>query len=83
MSKKTAIAIATCIAILTVAGVLWFVFQPPKQASHRPPPRTTDGAPSTPEIVGVGLMLRNDAGEHAVVVEQVVPNSPAAEAQDG
>jgi len=80
MNKKTAIAIATGIAVLMVAGVLWFVFQPPKQVSHRPPRRITDGAPMTPEIVGVGLMLRNDAGEHAVVIEQVVPNSPAAEA---
>ena len=80
MNKKTAIAIATCIAILMVAGVLWFVFQPPKQVSHRPPQRTTDGAPVTKELVGVGLVLRNDVGGHAYVVDQVVPNSPAAEA---
>ena len=80
MNKKTAVAITVCIAILMVAGVLWFVFQPPNQVSHRPPRRTADGAPRTPEIVGVGLMLRNDDGEHAVVIEQVVPNSPAAEA---
>ena len=79
MNKKTAIAIATCIAILMVAGVLLFVFQSPEQVSHRQQPRITDNPPRTPEIVGVGLMLRNDAGGH-VVVEQVVPNSPAAEA---
>ena len=80
MNKKTAIAITTCIAILMVAGLLWFVFQPPEQVSHRPPHRITDGAPKITEFVGVGLQLRNDAGGHAVIIQQVVPNSPAAEA---
>jgi C-terminal processing protease CtpA/Prc len=80
MNKKTAVAIATGIAILMVAGVLLFVFQPQKQVSHRPPQRITDDAPRITEFVGVGLMLRNDTGGHTVVVQQVVPNSPAAEA---
>ncbi len=80
MNKKTAIAITVCIAILMMAGVLWFVFQPPKQVSHRPPRVTTDGAPRITEFVGVGLQLRNDAGGHEIVIQQVVPNSPAAEA---
>ena len=74
MNKKTAIAIATGIAILTVAGVLWFVFQPPKQvSSHRPSHRIT-------EFVGVGMQLRLDSQAQAVVVDHVLPNSPAAEA---
>ena len=80
MNKKTAIAITTCIAILMVAGVLLFVFQPPKQVSHRPPNRTTDGAPRPTNLVGVGLVLRNDPEGHTVIIQQVVPNSPAAEA---
>ena len=80
MNKKTAVAIATCIAILMVAGVLWFVFQPPKQVSHRPPPRITDDAPRITEFVGVGMQLRMDEQTHAVVVAGVVANTPAAEA---
>jgi C-terminal processing protease CtpA/Prc len=80
MNKKTAIAIATCIAILMVAGVLLFVFQPPKQVSHRPPHRITDDAPRITEFAGVGLMLRNDSEGHAVVIDHVMPNTPAAEA---
>jgi C-terminal processing protease CtpA/Prc len=80
MNKKTAIAIAACIAILMVTGVLLFVFQPPKQVSHRPPPRITDDAPKITEFVGVGLQLRNDAGGHAVVIDHVMPATPAAEA---
>ena len=63
MNKKTAVAIATGIAILMVAGVLLFVFQPQKQVSHRPPQRITDDAPRITEFVGVGLMLRNDTGD--------------------
>jgi C-terminal processing protease CtpA/Prc len=80
MNKKTAIAIATGIAVLMVAGVLLFVFQPQKQVSHRPPRRIMDDAPRITEFVGVGLLLRNDSGEHAVVIDQVMPNTPAAEA---
>lgn len=80
MNKKTAVAIATGIAVLMVAGVLLFVFQPQKQVSHRPPRRITDDAPRLTEFVGVGLILRNDPGEHAVVIDHVMPNTPAAEA---
>ena len=80
MNKKTAIAIATGIAILMVAGLLWFVFQPPKQVSHRAPRRIMGDAPRITEFVGVGLQLSSGAGGHAAVVNQVMPNTPAAEA---
>ena len=80
MNKRTAVAITVCIAILMVAGVLWFVFQPPKQVSHRPPRRTTDAAPGPTDLVGVGLVLGNGPGGHTVIIQQVVPNTPAAEA---
>jgi carboxyl-terminal processing protease len=80
MKKKTAIAIATCIAILTVAGVLWFVFQPPNQVAHPPTRRSTANPAVAKEIVGVGLVLGNDPGGHTVIIQQVVLNSPAAEA---
>ena len=80
MNKKTAVAITVCIAILMVAGILWFVFQPPEQVSHRPPNRTTDGASRPTNLVGAGLVLGNDPGGHTVIIQQVVLNSPAAEA---
>jgi C-terminal processing protease CtpA/Prc len=73
MSRKAAIAIAICIAILMVAGVLLFVFQPQKPVPHRHPV-----VPS--ELVGVGIMLRANTRTQEVIVQQVVPNEPAAEA---
>ena len=57
-----------------------FVFQPPKQVSHRPPHRITDDAPRITEFVGVGMQLRMDSQAQAVVVDHVISNSPAAEA---
>jgi carboxyl-terminal processing protease len=73
MSRKAAIAVAACIAILMVAGVLWFVFQPEKPVPHRQAQRVS-------ELVGVGIMLRANTQTHEVIVQQVVPNAPAAEA---
>lgn len=73
MSRKAAIAIAICLAILMVAGVLLFVFQPEKPVPHRHPI-----IPS--ELIGVGIMLRANTRTHEVIVQQVVPNAPAAEA---
>jgi hypothetical protein len=73
MSRKAAIAVAACIAILMVAGVLWFVFRPEKPVPNRHPV-------VPPELVGVGIMLRANTQTHEVIVQQVVPNAPAAEA---
>ena len=73
MSRKAAIAIAACSAILMVAGVLWFVFQPEKPAPHRQVQRVS-------EVVGVGVALRVDSQTHEVSIQGVVPNTPASEA---
>ena len=73
MSRKAAIAITICIAILMVAGVLLFVFQPQKPVPHRQPQRVS-------EVVGVGIQIRSDSTAGAVIIDQVVPNSPASEA---
>ena len=73
MSRKAAIAITVCLAILMVAGVLLFVFQPEKPVRHHQPV-----VPS--EVVGVGVAIRSDPQTHAIVVDMALPNSPAAEA---
>ena len=73
MSRKAAIAITIYIAILMVAGVLLFVFQPQKPVPHRHPV-----GPS--ELVGVGIQLKVNTRTHEVNIQYVVPNAPAAEA---
>ena len=73
MDRKKAIAIAVCVAILMVTGVLLFVLQPQKPVPVRPV--RTPG-----ELVGVGIQIRSDSTAGAVIIAQVVPNSPASEA---
>ena len=73
MDRRKAIAIAVCVAILMVTGVLQFVFQPQKPVPVRPV--RTPG-----ELVGVGIQIRSDSQAGAVIIAQVVPNSPASEA---
>ena len=73
MDRKKAIAIAVCVAFLMVTGVLLFVLQPQKPVTVRPV--RTPG-----EIVGVGIQIRSDSIASAVIIAQVVPNSPASEA---
>ena len=73
MNRKAAIAIAACLAILMVTGVLLFVFQPQKPVPHLQPV-----APS--ELVGVGIQLKVNTRTHEVNIQYVVPNAPAAEA---
>ena len=73
MDRRKAIAIAVCVAFLMVTGVLLFVFQPQKPVPVRPV--RTPG-----ELVGVGIQIRSDSTASAVIIAQVVPNSPASEA---
>ena len=73
MGKKNAIAVAMCVAILMVTGVLLFVFQMQKPVPVHPV--RTPG-----EFVGVGIQIRSDSPAGAVIIAQVVPNSPASEA---
>ena len=73
MDRRKAIAIAVCVAILMVTGVLLFVLQPQKPVSVRPV--RTPG-----ELVGVGIQIRSDSTAGAVIIDQVVPNSSASEA---
>jgi carboxyl-terminal processing protease len=73
MDRKKAIAIAVCVAFLMVTGVLLFVLQPQKPVPVRP-------ARTSRELVGVGIQIRSDSTAGAVIIAQVVPNSPASEA---
>jgi len=73
MDRKKAIAIAVCVAILMVTGVLLFVFQPPKPVAVRP-------ARTPGELVGVGILMRSDSTAGGVIIDHIVPNSPASEA---
>ena len=73
MDRKKAIAIAVCVAFLMVTGVLLFVFQTQKPVPVHPV--RTPG-----ELVGVGIQIRSDSPAGAVIIAQVVPNSPASEA---
>ena len=73
MDRKKAIAIAVCVAILMGTGVLLFVFQTQKPVPVRPV--RTPG-----EFVGVGIQIRSDFPAGAVIIAQVVSNSPASEA---
>jgi len=70
MGKKTIIASAVIAVLLLATGLIIYFHQPPKPARIHRNSRVT-------EIVGVGLMLRMENG---AVVQQVVPNSPAAAA---
>jgi carboxyl-terminal processing protease len=73
MGNKTKIAIGTGAAILLAAGLVILLHQPPKPVRVRQSPRVT-------EIVGVGIQLSMDTQTRAVIIQQAVPNTPAAEA---
>ncbi|MGD0253399.1 MAG: PDZ domain-containing protein [Verrucomicrobiota bacterium] len=73
MDKRTKIAVAVVAACLLAAGLIIYFHQPPKQGGIR------QGL-GVPEVVGVGILIRLDPQTHELVVQQVVPGSPAARA---
>ena len=73
MDKKPGIAIVVVAACLLAAGLIIYFHQPPK------PVRTRQG-PQNIEFAGVGLLIRSDPQTLEVVIQQVVPDSPAANA---
>ena len=73
MDKRTKIAIVISLT-LPLAMVMFLLFhQPRKPVRIHPRPRLT-------EIVGVGIALRMDTQAHAAVIQEVIGNTPAAEA---
>ena len=73
MDKRTKIAVAVVAACLLAAGLFIYFHQPPKPVEIRE-------RPGPAEFVGVGMVLRLDPQTHEVIVQQVVPGSPAAKA---
>jgi carboxyl-terminal processing protease len=72
MDKKSGIAIVVA-ACLLAAGLILYFHQPPKPVRIRQ-------APQNMEFVGVGIAIRMDPKTHEVVIQQIVPGSPAAKA---
>ena len=73
MGKKLKIALGVSAVFLVAAGLIIYFHQPEQRARIRPLPGIT-------EFVGVGIALRADTRTHAAVIQQIIPNSPAAEA---
>ena len=72
MGKKLTMVIAVA-ACLVAAGLIYYFFQPPQPAQIRQ-------RPGPIEIVGVGIAIRMNPHTHEVVVQKIVPGSPAAQA---
>ena len=73
MDKRTKIAIAVVVACLVAAGIIFYFHQPRQTAQMR-----QRHVPI--EIVGVGMVLRANPQTHELVIQQIVPDSPAAKA---
>ena len=80
MSYRTKIAVAVGLTLALAAGLFLLLHHPRKPAPIRHAPKITDFAPRVTEFVGVGLMLGPGPGGQGVIVQHIVPNSPAAEA---
>ena len=80
MSYRTKIAVAVSLTLPLAAGLFLLLHHPRKPAPIRHAPKITDFAPRVTEFVGVGLMLGPGPGGQGVIVQHIVPNSPAAEA---
>jgi C-terminal processing protease CtpA/Prc len=73
MGKKLKIALVVSAAFLVAAGLIIYFHQLQKRARIHQMPGIT-------EFVGVGIALREDTRIHAAVIQQIIPNSPAAAA---
>jgi len=76
-SRKTRTAIVIGVIILLAAGTIMVV---PRQKADSAEGARTAGDPPAQEIVGVGLLLRFDAKTKTILIDHVVPDSPAAQA---
>jgi carboxyl-terminal processing protease len=73
MGKKLKIALVVSAASLVAAGLIIYFHQQQQRLRIRQTPGIT-------EFVGVGILLRSDTRTCAAVIEQIIPNSPAAAA---
>ena len=76
MNKRTKIAVAVVLmSIPLVIAIVLCLHRPLK-----PVPVRARQAPGTTEFVGVGVALRVDSQTHAILIQDIVPGAPAAEA---
>ena len=73
MNKRTLIAIVLVLTLPLAMVLFLLLHQPQKPVPHRQVPRVT-------ELVGVGIAIRIGPGRDAVIIQQVLPNTPASEA---
>jgi carboxyl-terminal processing protease len=73
MGNKLKIALVVSAAFLVAAGLIVYFHQLQKRFRIHQTPGIT-------EFVGVGIALRSDTRTHAAVIQDIIPNSPAAEA---
>jgi S1-C subfamily serine protease len=71
--QESKIAIAVGAALRLAAGLFLYFHRPPKLVRIHQRSRIT-------EFVGMGIALRMDVRTHAVIVQQVIPHTPAAAA---
>jgi len=76
MGHKSIIAIVVGAAVLLAAGLVTR-FHHPRKPVH---PVRIQQMPRVTEIVGVGIALRMDTQAQAAIVQDVIANTPAAEA---
>ena len=73
MGNKLKIALVVSAAFLVAAGLIVYFHQLQKRSRIHQTPGIT-------EFVGVGIALRSDTRTYAAVIQDIIPNSPAAEA---
>jgi C-terminal processing protease CtpA/Prc len=74
MDKRTTIAIAIALTIPVVMGIVLALHHPQKPVTQ------IRQAPGTTEFVGVGVLLRMNMQTRTVFIQEVISNTPAAEA---
>lgn len=74
MGRKSIIAVVVSALLLLAAGLIIYFHQPQKPVRIHPRPGVT-------EFAGVGIALRMDSQTDAVIVQEVIANTPAAEAR--
>jgi len=72
------VVIACAVVVLALAGFLWLHHRATESVG--PPFVARGGAPPPRELVGIGVAVRMDPQAGTLMIEQVVPNTPAARA---
>jgi C-terminal processing protease CtpA/Prc len=73
MTPRKRLALAVVLVLVIGASIILLLHQPQKPVRRRQPPPPA-------EVVGVGIALRINTRTHELLVQDIVPNTPAAEA---